>query len=240
MSESQLNALEREVESARARVAGDLARLRSPSTISEFKDELWAEARQAKDQLAEKSSDYVTDIGQRLLDDVKGRVAANPAAALAIGAGLAWQMLRRPPITSLLIGAGVFGLMKARPDANPDIAAGIARQARDVSSSVTERVQSWAAEATHAAQDAAAKVVENVSPLADRVSETLSTAGHAARDSVTQVAADASTLRRQVAANIPDGMAGKDVRDQFLLGAATLAIAAAIGIASQRQSQQGP
>jgi hypothetical protein len=30
------------------------------------------------------------------------------------------------------------------------------------------------------------------------------------------------------------------VRDQFLLGAATLAIAAAIGIASQRQSQQGP
>jgi hypothetical protein len=240
MSESQLNALEREVESARARVAGDLARLRSPSTLMEFKDEFWVEARHAKDQLAEKSSDYVTGMGQRLLDDVKGRVAANPAAALAIGAGLAWQMLRRPPITSLLIGAGVFGLMKARPDANGDIAAGIARQAHDVSNSVTERVQSWAAEAAHVAQDAAAKVVENVSPLADRVSEALSGAGQTARDSVTQAATDPSFLRRPVAANIPDGVADKDVRDQILLGAAALAIATAIGIASQRRSQQGP
>jgi hypothetical protein len=234
MSESQLNALEREVESARARVADDLARLRSPSTLSEFKDELWAEARHSKDQLAKKSSDYVADMGHRFLDDVKGRVAANPAAALAVGAGLAWQMLRRPPIASLLVGAGIFGLMKTRPDPDADIAAGIARQVHDVSSSVTERVQSWGAEATQMAQEAATQVADSVSPLADRISGTMSSVGEAARDSLTHLAKDGSS----VVANIPDGMAGKDGRDQFLLGAAALALAAAIGIASQRQSQQ--
>jgi hypothetical protein len=238
MSQSQLNALEREVESARARVADDLARLRSPSTLTEFRDELWVEARQAKDQLAKRSSDYVTDMGHRLVDDVKGRVAANPAAALAIGAGLAWQILRRPPITSLLIGAGIFGLMKTRPDPDRDIAAGIARQAHDVANSVTERVQSWAAEAAEVVQDAAVKVVENVSPMAARVSGTMSSAGRAARDSAMQIADDATSVGQQVTANITDGMADKEVRDQFLLGAATLAIAAAIGIASQRHSPQ--
>ena len=171
MSSAELNALEREVESARGRVAGDLVRLRSPATMSDFKDELWAEARKSKDQLVETSSNYVSDTAQRVLSDIKGRAAANPAAALAIGAGLAWQLLRRPPIASLLVGAGIFGLMKTRPDPDADIADGIARQAHDVSTLVAERVQSWSAEAAQVGQQAAAKVVDNISALADRVSE---------------------------------------------------------------------
>jgi hypothetical protein len=229
MSQAHLNALEGDVEAARARVAGDLARLRSPATLSEFKDELWAEARQSKDQIVEKSSDYLKDTGQRLLDDIKGRAAANPVAALAIGAGLAWQLLRRPPIASLLVGVGVFGLMKTRPDPDADFAAGITKQADDVSTLVAEQVQSWSAEASRVAQEAAAKVADNVSSLADRVSETATNAGEAARLSVTQIAANASSA---------NGTADGGIRDQYLLGAAAVAIAAAIGIASQRHSQQ--
>ena len=49
MSGSNLQSLERDVELARDRFAHDLARLRSPETISEFKDTLWAEARETKD-----------------------------------------------------------------------------------------------------------------------------------------------------------------------------------------------
>ena len=45
-----------------------------------------------------------------------------------------------------------------------------------------------------------------------------------------QVVANASAAGQRAAAN---GIPQKDVRDQFLLGAAALAIAAAIGIASQ-------
>ena len=46
MSAADLNALERDVEAARARFADDLARLRSPANLARFKDDLWAEARE--------------------------------------------------------------------------------------------------------------------------------------------------------------------------------------------------
>jgi hypothetical protein len=62
----------------------------------------------------------------------------------------------------------------------------------------------------------------------------MSSAGQAAGDSLM----DASSASQRVTANIVNGTADKDVRDRFLLGAAALAITAAIGIASQRQSQQ--
>jgi hypothetical protein len=42
MSQADLNALERNVEQARARFANDLARLRSPVNLARFKDELFA------------------------------------------------------------------------------------------------------------------------------------------------------------------------------------------------------
>lgn len=236
MSRAELNALEREVEVARGRVAEDLARLRSPATFAAFKGELLAETRQSKDHLLEKSASYIKDTTQHMLADLKGRAAANPAAAFAIGAGLAWQFLRRPPITSILVGAGVFGLMRTRPDPDADIAAGVARQAHHVSTSVTEHVQSWSAEATQVAKEAAAGVVDNVSALADVVLETTANAGEVARTSATEMAANASVAGRRLAADVADGMPEKDVRDQVLLGAAALAIAAAIGIASQRRS----
>jgi hypothetical protein len=238
MSTAGLSTLEREVEMARARVAGDLARLRSPATISEFKGELLAEARHSKDQFLEKSSDYVRETAQHVLSDIKGRAAANPVAALAIGAGLAWQLLRHPPIASILVGAGIFGLMKTQPDPDADIAAGIARQAHDVSTLVTEQVQSWSAEAARVAQETSAQVADNVSALAGRVSETTENAREAVRASGIQMAANASAAGQRIAADVANGMPEKEVRDQLLVGAAALAIAAAIGIASQRGSQQ--
>ena len=48
MSAADLNALERDVEAARARFADDLARLRSPANHARFKDDLLAEARETK------------------------------------------------------------------------------------------------------------------------------------------------------------------------------------------------
>ena len=83
MSQAELDALERDVERSRAKFDSDLARLRSPGIISSFKDDLWAE-----------TSGAVKDGAQKILDDLKRRASANPAAALAIGAGLTW---RSPP-----------------------------------------------------------------------------------------------------------------------------------------------
>ena len=112
---SDLNALERDVEQARARFAGDLARLRSPTTVARFKDDAWAQAVETKDELIDKTKDAARDGAQRLFTDLKERAAANPVAALAIGAGLAWRLVHRPPIATLLVGMGVVGLLRTSP-----------------------------------------------------------------------------------------------------------------------------
>ena len=70
---NELANLEREVEMARARLAGNLSTLVSTDTYSELKEDVKDEARSA---LA------------KMVENLKARAAANPAAALAIGAGL--------------------------------------------------------------------------------------------------------------------------------------------------------
>ena len=112
MSDADLNTLECDVAQARARFADDLARLRSPDNLARFKDDLWAEARETKDELVDKTKEAAKDGAQRVLTELKERAAANPLAAAAIGVGLAWRLVHRPPIATLLIGAGLFGLLR--------------------------------------------------------------------------------------------------------------------------------
>lgn len=128
--------------------------------------------------------------------------------------------------------------MKTRPDPDADIVAGMTRQAHDVSALVADRVQSWGDEAAQVAQETAARVADSVSGLADQVSEATAYAGQVARTKVTEAASNASAAGKRAAARVADGMPEKEVRDQFLFGAAALAITAAIGIAAQRRSQR--
>ena len=51
MSDPSLHQLERDVEAARAKLAGDLSTLRSPATYSEFSSQLKDEALDMKDAL---------------------------------------------------------------------------------------------------------------------------------------------------------------------------------------------
>ena len=92
--------LELEAEEARAKLAHDLAVLRSPQTYQEFRAQLKSEAR---------------SVFQRVLDDLKARAAANPSAALAIGAGIGWRLVKHPPIATGLIGAGILSLWRTTP-----------------------------------------------------------------------------------------------------------------------------
>jgi len=71
MSDANLNALERDVEQARARFADDLARLRSPAALARFKDDVWAEARDTKDELVDKNI-----VPQAVYDKIKDKIIA--------------------------------------------------------------------------------------------------------------------------------------------------------------------
>jgi hypothetical protein len=88
-----LNVLEHDLQETRARLARDLDRLRSTETISGFKADLLAQASETKDQFVGKAKDSVSAGVRDLWSEMKARAAANPAAALALGAGLAWRLV---------------------------------------------------------------------------------------------------------------------------------------------------
>jgi hypothetical protein len=244
MSEAELNVLERDVEQARARFAGDLARLRSPATLSNFQDDLWAQASETKDDLVEKAKEAATDGVQRLVSDLKGKAAANPAAALAIGAGLAWRFAHRPPIASLLVGIGLFSLWRTSP---PPEGEGLVSRAAELAGQVKETVQEWSAGAT-----------ENLTQIADKASAAAEEAYASARDTASKVKTHVTVAADQTAGSVQETMthirdqasaagaktsaafraigSNEEARDNLLLGAAALAVAAAVGIAYQRRS----
>jgi hypothetical protein len=244
MSHEDLNVLERDVEQARARFAGDLARLRSPDTLSSFKDDVWAKAVETKDDLVEKAKDAATDGVQRLVSDLKERACSNPAAALAIGAGLAWRLAHRPPIASLLVGAGLFSLWRTTPSGDND---GFVPRAAELAGQVKERVQEWTAEAgdtlTHLADKASAtadqayvSARETVSMVKETATVAADRAAGTVQETATQIRHQAATAGDKASAALRDFAPTEEARDNLLLGAAALAVAAALGIAYQRRS----
>ena len=95
MADLSLLQQEREAERSRTKLTQDLAVLCSPETFVAFTNDLKKEAFETRDAFWEK---------------LKARAASNPAAVIAIGAGLAWRIIQHPPIASALIGVGLFTL----------------------------------------------------------------------------------------------------------------------------------
>jgi ElaB/YqjD/DUF883 family membrane-anchored ribosome-binding protein len=106
---SEVDALERDVEAARARLVNRVAQLKAPP-LSGVKDELVADATDYKDEVIDSAREKVTGAIDGFVSDIKRRAADNPVAVAAIGAGIAWRLWQKPPIATLLVGAGVAAL----------------------------------------------------------------------------------------------------------------------------------
>jgi hypothetical protein len=221
MSEAELNQLERDVEQARARFTTDLARMRSPSIYVDFKDEVVAEIRHTKDDLVERTTDAATERAHSIFAEIKDRAAANPAAALAIGAGLAWHLARHPPVTSVLIGLGVMSLWRTNPQ-HLSRSAELVAQAKEIAGSVKE-----------SATELAGSVQDKVEQL--RTSETAERASELAESIKEKVVGTAESLAERGTAVIHGALHEREKQDSYLYGAAALALATAVGIAVQRR-----
>jgi hypothetical protein len=248
-SEANLQELERGVEEAREKLASDLATLRSPETFSEFSGALKAEALEVKDDVIEKAKSTATSTMWRVADDLKAKAAANPGAALAIGAGLAWRLIHRPPIATALVGAGLFSLLRTRPapstpymglyDEDRDRVhtnsgqTDLFWQAAEMAGTVRDKVEQWSADASAAAQQTAETIKETTASVANAASRALNEAQQTASDVTSKTAAMASRASSAVQETVQD----EEVRDKFLLGAAALAVAAAVGISFGRRGQ---
>lgn len=230
--------LEREVEIARARLSTNLSTLFSANTYAAFKGDLKDEARSAL---------------SRMMENVKARAAANPAAALAIGAGLTWRLVQRPPITAALIGAGIVSLLRTAPIASNgysqrdyysegkkrlkqqagELAEAMKDQAVEIAGDIKEHASELAAAASDKVADAVAAVKEKAASVSHRASQTVDD-GWPSADAVSERVdeiAHSGTQAAHSALNDPG------VRDNLLLGLASIAVAAALGIAYQRGGQ---
>lgn len=163
---TNLGHLEREVEAARAKLAGDLASLRSPDAFTGFTDELKQEAIERRDALVEKGKARVQSTTQSVIEDLKAKAASNPVAALAIGAGVGWRLWRHPPIATALLGAGLFGLMRTKAEPR--------HRDEDYLAQAKERLKEQAREAGAKAGEMASKMAERVEEQATELAGTAS------------------------------------------------------------------
>jgi hypothetical protein len=230
MTERSMRELEHDVEEARERFLSHLSVLSSPAAYSEFKQDLKDEAR-------------VTLRG--ILDDVKGRAAANPAATLAVGAGLAWRFTRQPPIATALIGAGLYSLWRTTPAPNQgrdylstaktrlgeqmsELATTVGQQTAEMAETVTENANQFAEVAKEKMQEWGSQASEEI---ADRTASVTRRTVHAFDDAsraARRIPSDVGHVANKV-------MSNSESRDTLLLGVAGLAVAAALGIAYQRR-----
>jgi hypothetical protein len=226
-----LSLLENEVAAARTKLASDLGILRSPHTYRKFTADLKSDAQSAV---------------QRLVEDVKARAASNPTAALAIGAGLGWRLIKHPPIATALIGAGLLSLWRTSPaqiDEEDYLSTAKQRLGEQVSSAV-ETMTDYAAEHVAAAgekvsayAETARETIQGVaSSAADQTVETF----EQAREAATHIPDKAVKVAQRATSQVNRAMTDQGVRDQFLLGVAGLAVAAALGIAYHRRADDEP
>jgi hypothetical protein len=208
MSEAELVKLERDVIQARARFAGDLAVLRSPDTLADFKDDVQAKAMGIKDDLVAKAKTSVTDTTDGLIADLKGRANANPGAVLAIGAGLAWYLLRKPPITSALVGFGVWSLLRTTPAPEGE---GFGPRTVELAHAARDKVEDLRAQAG----EAVAHLADQAAATADQVSTSVRRTVHDVQDAaITAAGSVRETVQGvQDAAMAAAGRASTTTRD---------------------------
>jgi hypothetical protein len=266
MSEPSLRQLEQEVEAARARLADHLGTLRSPSTSAEFTESLKQEVLEAKDSLLDKAKTSIQSSIDSFIEDVKARAAANPTAALAIGTGLAWRLMRHPPIATALVGAGLWSLFRTQPAhlhgrtdeaylsyaknrfveqaseatktvKEKAVAFGetVSEKASETAADIKDRVQDLTAQATSAAGDAAEYTTKRASAMWSEAADAVKQSARSAASGASSGMSGAADNVNQVWASTPSSLDDPEARDKFLLGAAGLAVVAALGIACQRR-----
>jgi hypothetical protein len=251
MTELSLQDHERDVEHARAKLAGDLAILRSPETLSALTNDLQHEAKSAAQSTL-----------NGLLEDFKAKAAANPAAALAIGVGVAWRLIHNPPIASALVGVGLFSLWRTNATRPPngvqpdyleqgkqhlkeqggellskatevvgDVQEIVSTKATDLTDSAKHKAAQWANQLGEAVEKVGSRAQADV----ERVTGAVRKAKHDLRDQLHSASTNAYSKADDLASAGKNALTDEEARNKLLLGVAGVAVAAALGIACQKR-----
>jgi hypothetical protein len=156
-----LHQIKRETEATRAGLTNTVDQLRSTvtDTATEIRDRLRPEAIKAE------VSDYFKSRGEQLLSDVKEAARRNPMQAVAVGASMAYPLLRMAraiPVPILMIGAGLFF-------AGSKTGRDLTQQASDVAKDLTESARQQTQELTDQVVQASADARDYASTAVDKV-----------------------------------------------------------------------
>jgi hypothetical protein len=131
-----LQQIKRETEQARAGLTNTVEQLRTSvtETASDLRQRIQPDAIKAE------VADYIKSRGEQLLSDVTAAARRNPMQAVAIGASIAYPLLRvarNIPVPVLMVGAGIFF-------AGSKTGKAITQKASDVASELSDEVNNRA------------------------------------------------------------------------------------------------
>src|SRR5713226_5882035 len=178
-----LQQIKRETEQTRAGLTDTVEQLKTnvAETASDIRHRISPEAIKAE------VSGYIKSRGEQLLNDITSAARRNPMQAVAVGASVAYPLLRLAraiPLPVLMVGAGLFfagsktgqtATRKAGEIAS-DISDEVARRARDFGNQVEESTSAAKAYASDQLDRASAAVsggTDRVSRAADAAGATL-------------------------------------------------------------------
>jgi hypothetical protein len=167
-----LQQLKRETEQTRAGLTDTVEQLKT--TVAETASDI--RHRISPEVIKAEVSDYIKTRGEQLMSDVSAAARRNPMQAVAVGASIAYPLLRLGraiPVPILMIGAGLFfagsktgqAATQKASDVAADVSGQVMRQAREFG----DQVQGSAVAATEYAADRFDRVTEAISGQADQV-----------------------------------------------------------------------
>jgi len=188
-----LRELKRETEETRAGLTRTVEQLRTSvsETASDFRERISPEAIKAE------VSDYVRSRGERFMEDVASAARRNPMQAVAVGASVAYPLLRLAraiPLPVLMVGAGLFfagsktgqSVTQKASDLASDLSDEVRRRSNDLSDQVGASIT--------AAKDFAANAV-------GRANEVISTGADQLRQSTVSATDELDTRTDSLRAN---------------------------------------
>ena len=141
-----LQQIKRETEQTRAGLTDTVEQLRT--SVAETASDI--RQRISPDAIKAEVSDYIKSRGEALMDDVTAAARRNPMQAVAVGASVAYPLLRMAraiPLPVLMVGAGLFfagsktgqAASQKAMDMASDLSDEVRRRAHDVGDQVGNR-----------------------------------------------------------------------------------------------------
>ena len=175
-----LQQIKRETEQTRAGLTDTVEQLRTSvaETASDIRKRIQPDAIKAE------VSDYIKSRGERLVNDLTAAARRNPMQAVAVGASVAYPLLRLArtiPVPVLMVGAGLFfagsktgqAVTQKASEVASDLSDEVSRRSRDFG----DQIGDSASQAKTYATDQLERVSAAVSGSADQVNRAADAAG---------------------------------------------------------------